>query len=251
MEQDNWYTNYFKKELLENKMDNIDEYLKLFEKNEVQETLSSKLDKMEETYEIQLENLKKICKDNKIINFESKTSLEIMQKQLEIIKIISKYSLQNNYLDYEFFKSSLELLLSLSSLLRTRLKQPKVFHEEELLLDNIPRCSYKFCNFRDSCIYNYNDKKNSICYQDHYVHNMVCADINVLLEYIKLKNAENKDHFFHNKEILKSINTLCYVIGHMENELRTKCMYQEKTEWEKFHISKKKVTKITKIIKKL
>ena len=91
MEQNNWYTKYFKKELLEHKMDNIDEYLKLFEKNNVKETLSSKLDKMEESYEIQLENLKKICKDNKLISFESKTSLEIMQKQLEIIKIISNY----------------------------------------------------------------------------------------------------------------------------------------------------------------
>ena len=243
MEQSNWYTKYFNKEMLE--MDNnLEEYLKLFDNNK-KDTLSSKLDKIEETYDIQLGNLKILCnKEN--INLKSRTSLEIIKKQLEIIKLISKYSLQNNKLDYDFFYKSLKLLLLFSNELRSRLEQPTIKHEEDLTLINIPRCSYKFCNFKDSCIYNYSEKKNSICYQDHYVHNMVCADINVLINYIKLKNSNNDEYFYHNKEILKSINTLCFVIGHMENELKTKCMYLEKSEWEKFHISKKKVTKIIK-----
>ena len=39
----------------------------------------------------------------------------------------------------------------------------------------------------------------------------------------------------HNKDILKSVNTLSFVIAHMETELKTKCMYAEQKEWDSFH----------------
>ena len=97
----------------------------------------------------------------------------------------------------------------------------------------IVRCSYKFCNFKDSCVYNYS-KKGNCCYQDHYVHNMVSHDISALMMYLEANNIDNTT-IIHNKDILKSINTLCFVIGHMETELRTKCMYSEMKDWESFH----------------
>ena len=107
------------------------------------------------------------------------------------------------------------------------------------LEENIPRCSYKFCKFKDSCSYNYNSKSKNVCYQDHYVHNMVSSDINILILYIKSRKNFDRQYLSHNKEILKSINTLSYVISHMENELKTKCLYLDKKEWDKFHINKK------------
>jgi len=76
-----------------------------------------------------------------------------------------------------------------------------------------------------------------MCYQDHYVHNMVSADLKILMEYIEQKYGDSKI-VLHNKEILKTINTLSYVIGHMELELRTKCLYVPESEWELYHVIK-------------
>tara|TARA_E500000178_G_C16793432_1_gene649093 strand:+ start:117 stop:350 length:234 start_codon:yes stop_codon:yes gene_type:complete len=74
---------------------------------------------------------------------------------------------------------------------------------------------------------------------------MISADITVLLNYIEL-NFKNNDKITHNKEIQKSINTISFVITHMEQELKNKCLYQEKSEWESFHYTKKIVNKIEK-----
>ncbi len=65
---------------------------------------------------------------------------------------------------------------------------------------------------------------------------MVSADLKILINYINLKN----NFILHNKEILKTINTLSFVIGHMELELRTKCLYIPESEWETCHIIKNK-----------
>jgi hypothetical protein len=101
----------------------------------------------------------------------------------------------------------------------------------------ISRCSYKFCSYQDGCEYNYNLKSRNMCYQDHYVHNMVSCDLKILIDYTEFKYGESKI-VSHNKEILKTINTLAYVINHMENELRAKCMYLDESEWEKNHFVK-------------
>jgi len=184
-------------------------------------------------YVEKINELKKTYNINKIKATYSKLySLEIIQKELEIIRLISKYSLQNNKLEYNFIILCLKYLLELSSILQSRLKQPVITISKQSK-NTIVRCSYKFCNFKDSCIYNYS-KKGNCCYQDHYVHNMVSQDINGLILYIEANNAPD-EIIIHNKEILKSINTLSFVIAHMETELRTKCMYVEQKEWDSFH----------------
>jgi hypothetical protein len=244
MNKDNWFNKYFEKNIFEN--NNYDDYILLLKKktsNNNEIDIKEKISNIESNYKKQLEKLKQTFNINSINNEISKlTKLEILQKELQIIKLLSKYTLQNNILDYDIFINSLEILLVLSNNLRLHLKQP-ILNHDVVGCENISRCSYKFCKFKDSCTYNY-VKTNQICYQDHYVHNMVCADLNILL---KVSKKNNKDStIVHNKEILKSINTLCYVIGHMENELRTKCFYQEKINWDKFHISKKIINKIIK-----
>jgi hypothetical protein len=68
---------------------------------------------------------------------------------------------------------------------------------------------------------------------------MVSLDLKILIEYIQ-KNYDTDTIVLHNKEIFKTINTLSFVIGHMETELKAKCLYLPEIEWEKNHIIKNK-----------
>jgi len=68
---------------------------------------------------------------------------------------------------------------------------------------------------------------------------MVSADLKFLIHYIKTKYGDTKI-VSHNKEILKTINTLSFVIDHMEKELRNKCMYLPEAEWDSCHFLKNK-----------
>jgi hypothetical protein len=205
-----------------------------------QNTVQNKVIQIESEYQIKLKEIEELCDNNDTIEkLKKENSLKILQKELDVIKLLSKYSLQNNQLNYTFFMNALNLLLILSETLRIRLEQNEINIEKKAYSDdNISRCSYKFCNFKDSCNYNYNKTKN-MCYQDHYVHNMVSVDLKILIEYIELKYGDTKI-VLHNKEILKTINTLSYVITHMENELKSKCLYLPENEIESFHFIKLK-----------
>jgi hypothetical protein len=240
--QTSWYKNHFN---VNNKMV-IDktEFVKLvniLKTQSNQNVVQAKIALIETEYLQKLTEIENLCNNNEEIDKLTKlNSLKILQKELEIIKLLTKYSLQNNQLNYTFFMNALKLLLSLSETLRTRLNQAEIKIESKIYNDdNISRCSYKFCNYKDSCNYNYNKAKNLICYQDHYVHNMVSGDLRVLLDYIEQKYGEIKI-VYHNKEILKTINTLSFVINHMENELKAKCMYLTENEIESFHFVKSK-----------
>lgn len=227
----NWITKYFNKNIIENLEDNL---LKLMNTTKDISSLETKIDQQEENYMMKINEIKDNYDEKEIIkNYQHVTALEILQRELEIIKLISKYSLQNNYLNYDFIICSLKYVLHLSEILRKKLNQADLEMEPLDNNSNLSRCSYKFCNFKESCTYNYN-KKNNYCYQDHYVHNMVSHDIKILINYIETKYY-NIEKIQPNKEILKSINTLSYVINHMETELKTKCIYLEKDEWDKHH----------------
>jgi hypothetical protein len=234
-----WYNNYydslkvnFEKELL-NKLKNT-----LLSNN--QNNVQNKVAQIESEYQLKLKEIDELSTNNtNIEKLKEDNSLKILQKELEIIKLLTKYSLQNNQLNYTFFMNSLNLLFKLSETLRTRLGQKEINVEKKSYSDdNISRCSYKFCNFKDSCNYNYNKSKN-MCYQDHYVHNMVSADLKILTEYIEQKYGDTKV-VLHNKEILKTINTLSFVINHMESELKSKCLYLAEDEIESCHFIKLK-----------
>jgi len=205
-----------------------------------QNMVQIKIAQIELDYLEKLKEIEILCADeNTTEKFNKFNSLKILQTELEVIKLLTKYSLQNNQLNYDFFINALKLLLELSEILRIRLGQPEISIEKKNYIDdNISRCSYKFCNYKDSCNYNYNKSKH-LCYQDHYVHNMVSGDLKILIDYIVQKYGETKI-VSHNKEILKTINTLSFVIDHMEKELRNKCMYLPEAEWESCHLLKNK-----------
>ena len=234
-----WYTNYALP--LSINEDKLNEYIKLLKSvihiNE-DDVLQNKVEQIENDYLVKLKILEIECNNiNSIENYKQKNSLEILQKELDIIKLLTKYSLQNNTLEYNFFMSSLKFLFDLSEILRIRIGQKEIIHDSKIINSSISRCSYKFCNYKDTCVYNYNTKNKSQCYQDHYVHRMVSADLMVLIDYITSKYTDELQ-IIPNKEILKSINTLSFVINHMENELKSKCIYVNESEWEKFHFIK-------------
>ena len=205
---------------------NIDTELKeLVDNTKYIDTIDEKINNIENDYNQMINEINRLNIGFYSTNYKNINSLRILQKELSIIKLLSRYSLQENNLDSSFLIKCLKLLLELSEILRTRLKQKEI----KINKTNLHRSSYKFCNYKDKCTYNYNKKKN-YCYQDHYVHNMVSYDIKVLLQFI-----ENNNISLNNKEILKSINTISFVVNHMENELNAKCMYLDESEWEIYH----------------
>jgi hypothetical protein len=220
------------------------EYINKLSNKSYDKNIEYKINMIEEQYKEKLKDIENLCiKKDEIEIIKNKSSLVILQKELEIIKLLTKYTLQNKNLNYEFLSTCLNILLSFSETLRIRIDQKELIHDKINKNENcdtiISRCSYKFCSYKDNCTYNYNLKTKNLCYQDHYVHNMVSADLKILLDYINKNYTKNK-LIIHNKEILKSINTLSFVISHMESELKTKCIYVPESEWESYHVVKNK-----------
>ena len=197
------------------------------------DNLENKINVQEDDYNLQITEINNI-NINEINNiYSGNKSLIILQKELLIIKLLSKYALQTNNIDNNFVIKCLKICFQLSEVLRLKINQKQIKISNK---NNIQRCSYKFCNFKENCNYNYNKKNNNYCYQDHYVHNMVSHDLLVLIYYIEDDSFKNINKNESLKEILKSINTLSFVINHMESELKAKCLYQDKNDWDNFHI---------------
>lgn len=254
-----WFKNYsLPIEIINQSDSKVNEYINKLKNKSDEKNVESKIIQIEKEYQDKLREVELLCKNSEEVDkIKLKNSLIVLQKELDIIKLLTKYTLQNKNLDYIFFMQCLNILLSLSETLRIRLGQKELVHEEtrivpiggrhkEIIANEhskndlmISRCSYKFCSYQDNCSYNYNQKTKNLCYQDHYVHNMVSADLRILIDYIKLK-YEKDNLVLHNKEILKTINTLSFVITHMESELRTKCLYLPESEWESCHFLKNK-----------
>ena len=229
-----WYSKYNCSNNIEVK--NYDEYIKILSNDSI-DNISLKINNIEKDYDAKIENIKEIYNNkNSITLFKQKNSYRLLQKELEIIKILTTYALSNKDIDYTFVKQTIEILFELSEILKYRIRQKSItINNDKRTIGVINRCSYKFCNFKENCNYNYNKDINKICYQDHYVHNMVSVDLKNLLEYINNNLEKNSIEI---KEILKTINTLSFVITHMESELRSKCLYVPECDWETCHISK-------------
>lgn len=115
----------------------------------------------------------------------------------------------------------IEWLINSSKLLSQRVGL-ELYHHKSINVNEkvIPRSSYKFCNYNFECEFNYNTKKHKGCYAQHFVHNMIYADLCALKEFICLF----KDHLPQD-ELRKSINTISFVINHMHDELKNVALY--------------------------
>lgn len=160
------------------------------------------------------------------VNFHMEKELNIMKYQTNIctylrkeLKITNESENKiNEKLLYEDLISKIEWLIISSKYLSDKLGLI-TFKHQDLVERNISRSSYKFCNYNFECQFNYNIKKHNGCFAQHYVHNLVYADLNALKNYINDNQFKySKEEI--NKEISKSIITITYVIGHMYEELK-------------------------------
>ncbi|ARF09502.1 hypothetical protein Indivirus_1_125 [Indivirus ILV1] len=138
------------------------------------------------------------------IRFIDLTDLKLLEYQNIIIGNLRKES-NNISLD------KIDWLIESSKYLSNKLNLPLFYHRHSD--NNIPRSSYKFCELTHNCDFNYNIKKNG-CYLQHFVHNLIHADLCALKNYIQNKQGTKIN------EIQKSINTISYVINHMYDELQ-------------------------------
>lgn len=188
------------------------------------------IDEIENEYTNKIEQIKVLYDNEKELEKLLKlTSLELIKEEYNYVKLFSKYSLQQNNYDINFLLKILNILYKISENLRNRIKQPKIVHKFKKDKP-IMRCSYKFCNFKSDCKFYYNKKK---CNSDHFVHNMISADLDNLIKFFKNKSDKSNTN---NKEVIKSINTILYVICHMKGELLDSCRYESKDKWENYHI---------------
>lgn len=206
----------------------LDKYINILDNNIENEPIDES--KNDYNYNIKIKELIELYNNTEEIEkIKQFTSLNILKKELEIIKLLTKYFLQNKVIEYNYITVCLKLLLLLSEHLRVRINQKKIVNKNSINI--LKRSSYKFCVYKHNCMYNYNKKCKYVCYQDHYVHNMVSYDLELLINYIDNNNESN------NKDILKTLNTLNFVIGHMESELKMKCLYiKNENDAEQYHI---------------
>jgi hypothetical protein len=188
------------------------------------------------TINFSLDNEKILSEIEKILNiniFNKYTSLELLKSEDLLASYLSKSIVQNNNRSFQFLIRNLNWLKECSNVLAKRLKLEPMQHNEHFIRKNkIIRSSYKFCTFKNACNYNYT-KGHKGCYADHYVHNMIHADIDAL---IKCLNKYYKEEIISNKEVIKCINTISFVIKHMYEELNNLCIYADKSEHEHFHV---------------
>jgi hypothetical protein len=165
--------------------------------------------------------------------------LEVLKYQKNISDFLRNYvhyyikrlDKSNVSFDTELFIKYLDWLESSSKHLSQKLQMPNIKHNARA--ENvIPRSSYKFCDYGSECDYNYGvgKFKSKGCIAQHYVHNVVHADINILKLYIS-KMEEGSNLY---SEILKSMNTISFVFSHMYNELSCICYY-DKENGHKLH----------------
>lgn len=173
----------------------------------------------------------KLIDTNKIflLKFDELTDLELLKYQTYISSDLRKLVKQlNDNIDNNNIKCHNELIQDLIYKLEWLINGSKylsnktgltLYHHKISENDKkiIPRSSYKFCNYNFECEFHYNINKNKGCFAQHYVHNMVYADIVALKNYIIDQKTINK---YMIEEIKKSINTISYVINHMYDELK-------------------------------
>lgn len=152
------------------------------------------------------------------------TVLEYQNALCADLRRYVKYTLDNHNkerFDVIGFINKLEWLKSASKHLSEKIGQP-TYQNENRTNKMFQRSSYKFCNFNYECEFNYNTKKYTGCFAQHYVHNIVYADLTTLVSCILKLNqsGEFKISFELLKELKKTTSTLSFVINHMFEELK-------------------------------
>lgn len=163
-----------------------------------------------------------ICEDvNTLITipYDGLKDINIMEYQTIItnnLRKIMKFN-TNKSIDIDDVLLKLGWLIDTTKYLSNKIGLV-LFNHKETDKNTVARSSYKFCNYNFECEFNYNVKKYSGCFAQHYVHNLVYADISSLHRFIVNNKNDISNKVF--EEIKKSINTISFVIGHMYDELK-------------------------------
>ena len=167
---------------------------------------------------------------------ETMNSLQLLDHEYFLIQYISKHIQQYNVRteNIEMYIKFLSWIYDSSLILSNRLKLPKI--NKEFMGDLVKR-TYDFCPHRSNCQINYGKKKGKCC-APHYVHNIVCSDVVMMIKYFE-KNKNSNGFSFDQElfKILKQINTIQFVINQMFLELSTfkNTLISNSNDIEKFH----------------
>lgn len=197
---------------------------------------------------------------NDIVNLDYKniTFPKLVDYQTTIAKYLKNHLKQtidtNTEIELESYIKKIEWLLNTSKYSSDLLKQNDVSNDDTVFNKNgipdnlnkinsknlIPRSSYKFCKYNHDCKYIVKCHKNTLtngqhverdliipkrdtdCFEQHFVFNYVFFDIKCVLNYI-----QTNKHNLNLSEILKCLNTIYYVFNHMNDELQ--CLLKNKS----------------------
>jgi hypothetical protein len=119
----NWFSTYGLNIDLNNQ-NRIKEYISKLSNKQDDKNVEHKINQIEKEYQDKLKEIEYICNNPlEVTNLKLKNSSIILQKELEIIKLLTKYTLQNKNLDFNFYINCLQVLLDLSETLRIRIGQ--------------------------------------------------------------------------------------------------------------------------------
>lgn len=150
-------------------------------------------------------------------------ALDIIQMQIIVIDVVTKYFKISKLDNIDFYVQNLTWIYTSSLYLTNLIRQPVHKNKTNVLM----RSSYKFCNKMTDCVSQYGflfNKKCRNCINDHYVHNKIISDIDNLLNYLK-NNCKHDNLLLLEQDMRKGIETLSYVLNHMEQELSSFTVY--------------------------
>ena len=148
------------------------------------------------------------------LNIDSKSKLLKVINYLSCISNLLRIKIRsrkfnnfekNKYIDNDEYLNIFKYLLWLRD---TCIKITKYFNnskKQEISLEfNILKpfktSSYKFCNYKNSCVTHKN--KNKVCDKNHFVFDILIIDINKLLESLKLIDYNNFNWLLNNNSLL-------------------------------------------------
>ena len=199
--------------------------------NKIEEKEDNSIEEKKDVFDIEsiIENLDTKKKLGKL------SSNILLKKELDISISLNKYYFQLS----ENIKNNILILLKqillINNILKDRIKMETIKVNYSIITQTyLPRSSYKFCNFKDACNYNYSNNKHKGCYAHHYIHNLLEFDLNISIYYIT--NFVNDTNINNNKDITKSFTTINFVIKHMYDEINNILLYSKNTDnIEKYH----------------
>jgi len=180
---------------------------------------------------------------NKIV-FKDTNDVELLKYENYLFSYIRQYikrcNENNDDINYQTCLNYLKWIENVSSYFSEKLNL-KIFtyniNFNNISNISIPRSSYKFCNNSCDCEYNYKGIGKK-CHGRHYVHDLVFADVNILIKYLN-KVIPFGYSYINQNEVSKSINTISYVVNHMYMELSS-FQYYGMTDIENLHKDIKK-----------